>query len=263
MSTVYKKIDQTQLDNNLSLIANKLKERTNISKDNLIFPEDFSLSLNNSYKMADWLNKTKPVGTITSSKQAPGFSYCIAGRTGITQLNFPNATTIGANYFRDCSSLISIYAPNVTKINGSAFMTDPKIEYAIFPSLQLFGGNDAFNGCYLKGADFGGISTGPIKNGTFQNINNTGFQILILRSSTLWELENVSAAIPLPFRSGKNGAILYVPTALIDSYKAATNWSTILSYTKSDGETLQNQILPIEESFYETHYVDGTPIPTE
>ena len=54
-----------------------------------------------------------------------------------------------------------------------------------------------------------------------------------------------------------------MPRAQIENYKNATNWSTILSYTKSDGETLQNQILPIEDSIYETQYADGTLISTE
>ena len=46
---------------------------------------------------------------------------------------------------------------------------------------------------------------------------------------------------------------LYVPSSLISSYQAATNWSTILGYAN-------NQILPIEGSMYETQYADGTPI---
>lgn len=49
-------------------------------------------------------------------------------------------------------------------------------------------------------------------------------QILILRSETLCALANANAFTQSPFASGTG--YIYVPSALVDSYKAATNWST-------------------------------------
>lgn len=86
--------------------------------------------------------------------------------------------------------------------------------------------------------------------------SNTKLSTIILRYSYVITLGNVSCFNNTPFASGKAGGTLYVPSALVATYQAATNWSTILGY----GEGAQNQILPIEGSIYENAYADGTPI---
>lgn len=84
--------------------------------------------------------------------------------------------------------------------------------------------------------------------------NDTVLKTLVLRqSSHILPLFNVNAFNGTPFASGGSGGTLYVPSAQISSYQAATNWSTILGYAN-------NQILPIEGSIYETQYADGTPV---
>lgn len=84
---------------------------------------------------------------------------------------------------------------------------------------------------------------------------------IIIRGNVIAPLSGAvgGAFSSTPFASGKAGGTLYVAQSLIDTYKEATNWSTVLAYEKTDG-TLQNQILPIEGSIYETQYADGTPL---
>lgn len=48
--------------------------------------------------------------------------------------------------------------------------------------------------------------------------------VLILRSETMCTLSNTSAFDGTPIKSGTG--YIYVPRALVDSYKAATSWST-------------------------------------
>ena len=61
-------------------------------------------------------------------------------------------------------------------------------------------------------------------------INAYGFysakkmSVCILRSETMATLANVNAFTSTPVASGTG--YIYVPRALVDTYKAATNWST-------------------------------------
>lgn len=266
MNAVYKKINQTQLDNNLNLIANKLKEHTNIPNNKLTFPEDFSFSINNSYRSIDWLNKNKPSGKIIY--EGTNISdYFLYQRTGITSFSAPNVTKVGQYCLYGCTNLNSIYLPNVTTLDYWCFAQNA-CKYLVFPKCNNIGGQYPFHYTpNLIGVDFGGeANKSSILKGYYLSNYNTQdkrkLTTFIFRSHTLWTLENISAFNYTRFIEGERGGIIYVPQSLIEEYKNATNWSTILSYTKSDG-TLQNQILPIEGSIYETQYIDGTPISTE
>lgn len=66
-------------------------------------------------------------------------------------------------------------------------------------------------------------------------------------------LANVNAFANTPFKSGGAGGEIYVPSALIDTYKASANWSTLDGYGTVTWKA-------IEGSIYENAYADGTPI---
>lgn len=113
-------------------------------------------------------------------------------------VNLPKATSIGHTCFMDCVSLASVNAPLATSIGDSAFSYCNLLERIDFPSLTSIAGS-AFNYC-------------------------TNLKILILRSASVATLSNTNALIATAI-SGKKGYI-YVPAALVDEYKAATNWTT-------------------------------------
>ena len=82
-------------------------------------------------------------------------------------------------------------------------------------------GNNAFESCSaLTTADFPAVTS--IGNYAFQSCSK--LTTLILRSGTMATLGNTNAFSNTPIKSG-NGYI-YVPAALVDSYKADSNWST-------------------------------------
>ena len=86
----------------------------------------------------------------------------------------------------------------------------------------------------------------------FQNCS--ALKVLILRNANnIAKLGNTNSFTGTPLASGGTGGTIYVPSALISSYQAATNWSTILGYAN-------NSIQAIEGSIYENQYADGTPI---
>lgn len=130
--------------------------------------------------------------------------------------------------FRQCTSLKTVIMPNTTWLD-----------------------NNIFYGCSaLEVADCG--ATGIHRGGVFQNCKK--LSTLILRSPAVCGLSNTSNLSNSPF-TGYDGGVgtLYVPSALVESYKTATNWSTL--YTNGT-----MQVLPIEGSIYENAYGDGTPI---
>ena len=86
----------------------------------------------------------------------------------------------------------------VTSIGQYAFYGCSALTAADFPMVTSIGGR-AFYGC--------------------SHLTN-----LILRSSTMCNLPSTNAFTNTPIASGTG--YIYVPRALVDSYKAASNWST-------------------------------------
>lgn len=213
-------------------------------------------------------------GSATFTDSDVGF-FSLQNQTGITSLSFPNATTLGnvsAGGFSGMTGLISFSAPKATRVpssmlNGNTSMTSVNLDKLDDTSTNLLYGCASLPVVVLP-------SVKTIYSQTFRNCNNlesldvlgtngftnqnnmngcTKLNKLIIRKNGVATLSNINNFTGTPFASNGTGGTLYVPQAQIASYQSATNWSTILSYTN-------NQILPIEGSYYETHYADGTEI---
>ena len=137
------------------------------------------------------------------------FYYC----SGLTTINFPVTTIVGSNAFYSCSSLTQIEFPSATQVGAYAFGNCTK----------------------LVSADFS--DTASFESGVF--LDSKKLSTLILRSTSVCSLTDIRTFEGTPFASGKAGGTLYVPQALISSYRSASIWSTILGYTN-------NKILSIE-----------------
>lgn len=109
----------------------------------------------------------------------------------------------------------------------------------------------AFNGCpNLITVDMG-TQVQRIVNHFFNGASK--LNTLIIRSAYVATLQHINAFSNTPFADGKAGGALYVPADLIETYRASSNWSTLLGYEN-------NSIHAIEGSIYENAYADGTPI---
>jgi hypothetical protein len=85
-------------------------------------------------------------------------------------------------------------------------------------------GKYAFNRCFsLTSIDFPVVTT--IDVGAFAFCTN--LTTLILRSETMCNLKNTDAFTSTPIASGTG--YIYVPSALIDSYKSSSGWSVLAS----------------------------------
>jgi hypothetical protein len=154
--------------------------------------------------------------------------------------------------------LATLKLPNLTTITGANAFNGVIASALVFPKLSSYPSINAINSAKATAIDLGPTIDG-INAYMFQSSSN--LETLILRKTSLAALNNINAFNSTLFASGKSGGTLYVPQALIASYEAATNWSTILGYAnnqiKSIESTHTDPTAPIDLTLY---YADGTPI---
>lgn len=121
------------------------------------------------------------------------------GQLWLTSVSLPRATSIAGSAFSGCSNLSSVDIPLVTNIYINAFWGCSALSRLDLPSVTNI----------VMGA-FGSCSA---------------LTAVILRSTAgVCTLGNASAFKYTPIESGTG--YIYVPRALVDSYKVATSWST-------------------------------------
>lgn len=151
-----------------------------------------------------------------TSIDSHAFRECVL----LTTADFPVATSIGSNAFRDCALLTTVDFPVATSIYGSAFYGCYVLTTVNFPMVTSIDSH-VFYGCYgLTTADFSMVTS--IESHVFYNCSK--LTTIVLRSETVAALSNKSAFTNTPIASGTG--YIYVPKALIDTYKTAANWST-------------------------------------
>ena len=180
------------------------------------------------------------------------FRYCY-GLTGDIVLP-STVTSIGQYAFASCDHMTKFVAPGAITTLGTYTFNGasghvmalreihmPHLGTGIALNLN-FGSTTAANACQnLEVCDIGNAKS--IAANTFANCYK--LQTLIMRRTSVTTCANVSAFLNTPLR-GRNGltAKIYVPESLINSYKAASVWSTINGYGFVEW-------LPIEGSPYE------------
>lgn len=190
------------------------------------FYNDYNLVMNG------WIfPKAKTIGNYA-------FRYCykLSGDVVLPS----TVTSIGQYSFASCENMETFTATGaITTLGTYTFngasghvMTVREIHLPnLGTSIALnlnFGSATAANACQqLELVDIGKAKS--IAANTFANCY--ALQTLIMRRTSVTTLANVSAFLNTPIR-GRNSltAKIYVPEALIDDYKAATNWKTIDGY---------------------------------
>ena len=233
-----------------------------VSENGTYEPDGFdgysSVTVNNpaQWTTAGIANGTEPVGEIyldgTDMKES-AFSDC----TGITKVFVENINKNINSAFMGCSNLEEAhiqYNAAGSMNRNSEFRACTNLKKAVV----IDNGNSAFVNTFWKCSkleivDIDLQSTAKIDADFFTD--DYSLTTLILRKTTaVTTLNKVTAFNRTPFR-GYNGlsGTIYVPNALIDTYKTTGNWKTLYD----EGHTT---FVAIEGSPYEYYYADGTPI---
>lgn len=125
-------------------------------------------------------------------------AYAFYYNTAITTANFPSVKSVGERSFANCTSLTTVSLLLATAIFGHVFDGCINLTTVNLPSLENIG-SSAF-------------------------INCTNLTAVILRNTKkVCTLANFLPFDGTPIASGTG--YIYVPSALIEDYKVATNWT--------------------------------------
>lgn len=122
---------------------------------------------------------------------------CIAYCTSLTKVNLPKCTTLGTYAFRDNKLLSEVSLPACTTLAQNAFYNCDSLAKISLPSVTAINAS-AFSGSAI-------------------------FATLILGGSSVVQLVNTNAFTGTKIASGTG--YIYVPSALVEDYKVASNWS--------------------------------------
>lgn len=146
------------------------------------------------------------------------FSYC----SNLTTANFPNAKTLSAQAFYSCRKLNNINFPLLQTINSQAFGYCDALKTASFPLLTRLNGYAFYSDRALTKVFLNANVAGSMASKEFYNC--ISLTALVIRSEQAWTLSNVDSFTGTPIASGTG--YIYVPSALVETYKTATKWST-------------------------------------
>lgn len=140
--------------------------------------------------------------------------------TGLSKLDFPNCIRVGNSAFASCNGAKSMNFPVLEAVPQAAFNSCTAITEAYAPMVRTIGTQGFYFCSRLTKMDFQCLeSLGQ------HGFSQTKLETLIIRKiDGVCTLVNTNAFLNSPIVKGTG--YIYVPAALVDSYKAATNWST-------------------------------------
>ena len=144
--------------------------------------------------------------------------------SALTSVSLPSATSIGGSAFGYCSALTSVSFPLATSIGDSAFKSCRKLTSVSLPSATNIG-DSAFDSCSAL-TSISLPSATSIRSYAFYSCNKLTTMYIGTKSNTVCTLSGTNA-IPSSVTD------IYVPEALVESYKTATNWSSFASKIQS------------------------------
>lgn len=162
----------------------------------------------------------------------------------ITELSDNILTSIGSYKFYECSQLKTVNFKNVKEVGMCAFYYCRALEKADFSSCVTFK-NNSFAACSAMTA-------------------------LILRNEAISTISGTPFAAGCTIKNGGTGFV-YVPAALVDSYKAASGWSFVASQIRAiedypeicDPYTWDMVFKCIDDGIYASVYKVGDMVPLD
>lgn len=149
----------------------------------------------------------------------------IAGLLGNTLKVLDNSivTSLRARACQGATALVSANLPSVTNLGNYAFYQTGLVTVKL-PKLTTVSTQVFYSCTDLKHADCGMLGNIPAQ--TFTSCSALT-ELILRKSNSICTLSNVNAINSTPIGTGTG--YVYVPSALIEEYKAATNWSTFVN----------------------------------
>ena len=199
--------------------------------------------INNS--MGDYIASNNPyyayledrkIGTLLSTEITKVRARGLYMRESLIAVNLPKCTTVDDAAFYYCTSLENVNLPECTNIDASAFRDCKKLQNVNIPKCTIIG-DSAFESCkFLKKIDLNVVER--ISDSAFQ-----GCELLecvkILNTKTVCVLTSKYALHNTPIANGTG--YIYVPDALVNDYKKATNWSVFANQIKPLSEYVESE----------------------
>ncbi len=148
--------------------------------------------------------------------------YAFYGANELTSVSFPAVTSVGKQAFMNCTRLVLINMPMLQVAQDAAFNGNSSLTEITLPAATELRDQTFLNCKALTRAD---LAAATLLYGlVFKNCSKLA-TVILRNTSQLCTLQNKAAFEATPIASGTG--YIYVPAALVDSYKAATNWSTL------------------------------------
>ena len=144
----------------------------------------------------------------------------------LASITIPNGVTnIVDSVFDNCRSLASITIPNgITSVGDSAFNNCYSLASITIPNGITSVGDSAFNNCYSLASITMPNGITSVGDSAFKNCRGVAFYDFTA-CTTVPTLASTTAFTGIPA-----DCQIRVPAALVDAWKAATNWSTYADY---------------------------------
>lgn len=177
--------------------------------------------------------------TLTAGSLETIGTQAFDGCSKLADVDLSGVTMINGTAFRNCATLTEVDAPLCKEIGSSAFYGCSSISEAEVPAVSYLSDSAFANCTSLVKADIGETCSLPSHNtpsiGKYAFNGCSSLTAFIIRYDVkLYMLSATTAFNGTPIASGTG--FIYVPDALVDSYKAATNWSTYAAQIKGLSE---------------------------
>lgn len=251
----------TKLDNGtiptptetINITSNGTYDVTNYASANVNVPSEEptlgtkTITANGTYNASDDNLDGYSSVTVNVTSGGSGKFATLVDRsiTQVTAEDLSGVTSIGQNAFQNCTNLTGIEIPSsVTSIGENAFFNCSNLTSIVIPSSVTIIDSFAFYNCdALATVTFEENSQlGNIKGYAFQDCSSlTSIEIpggvtsiggfAFQNCTSLSEITVLAETPPTiqstTFRNVPNIAIYYVPDTSVETYKTATNWSTL------------------------------------
>lgn len=146
-------------------------------------------------------------------------NYAFHSCTSLTEVIVNNVTTMGSYVFYGCTKLANFTAPSLSAVSVFVFYNSGLTSLTLPNATSI--GMHAVRSCKsLTTVDLGACKSLAVT--AFEG--DTLLTTVIIRTSSVCTMANVNVFQNTPIANGTG--YIFVPDDLVESYKAATNWST-------------------------------------